>query len=74
MALLLEFLAQQHTDGHRCGEVRLRRSNSSFLVLPEFFLVTQGAKGNDGDIHVTFRKCRINHSRVGGGVKCVEVD
>src|SRR5690625_5911903 len=40
--LCFELLAQQDTNRYWCGEVNLCRFHGLCLVLPQFFLVTQG--------------------------------
>src|SRR5699024_7443447 len=74
VSLRLEFLAQQDTNGYWCGVVDLCGSHGLFLVLPQFFLVAQGAKSYDGDVYVTALKSLIDDSGVSLKISCIEVD
>jgi len=53
---------------------RLRGRDGRLLVLPEFFLVAQGAECHDRHVHVAVREGFLDDGRVGCGVECVEVD
>ena len=74
MALALHRLAQQHAHGDGRGVVGLRRGNRLLLVLPEFLLVTQGAKRHHGHVDIAVRERLADHTWVGSEINRVEVD
>lgn len=61
------------TRGDRCGEIGLRRGDRLGLVLPEFFLVTEGTEGDDGDIDVATLKRALDDVPVALEVSRVKV-
>ena len=73
VALVLELLAQEHAYGHRCGVVGLCGGDGLVVVLPQLFLVTQGAEGNDGHVDVAAFPGFINNVWVGVEVGGIEV-
>ena len=74
MALRLETLAEQYTDGDGSGVVDLGRGDGLGLVPPQFLVVTEGAEGDDRDVDVTFGERFLDDGGMAVEVGRVEVD
>ena len=64
MALLLHLLAQQHTDGHRAGEVHLCGLHGELLVLPLLLVIAQDSERDDRDVDIAGLEGLVDDRRV----------
>src|SRR5699024_6849274 len=74
MPLCFELLAQQDTNRYWCGEVNLCRFHGLCLVLPQFFLGTQGAKSYNSNVNIAALKCLVDDSWVRLKISCDKVN
>src|SRR5699024_5794238 len=64
VALLLHLLTQQHTDGHRAGEVNLCGLHGQLLVLPLLLVIAQDSERDDRDVDIAGLEGLVDDRRV----------